>query len=353
MSESKPFPVGSEVYIIGLEDAPHLNGRRGKISTNIIKDADSIARQGIDLHDPWIDPKTKKEKWVRLSIRVDNLMESNTDIALKLGDLVLLYNLKAIEYNGKRGKIYSLPKQDDPEGRYGVLLDGSKDPIGIRALNIFLPKKRRKATAQLREERNNNCVDYAISTSKKNMDADQLAMMRMMMNMFLTKCKQVEVFGREIEPLPDFCAELENHGGGFPAGVDPKWAKQYLRTAFEQSSNLPHFFEFYIKGSNYEPSSEDIWKALTPIILPSYSGILVHVLLEISFQYILPKHTAPTLQIFFDTAIATRPIEKRCCTAELPILQLGLLTLVFCLRLSWPILQDQLLLGRSIFSGLI
>mmetsp|Transcript_9971 Transcript_9971/g.23771 ORF Transcript_9971/g.23771 Transcript_9971/m.23771 type:complete len:437 (+) Transcript_9971:932-2242(+) len=68
------------------------------------------------------------------------------------------------------------------------------------------------------------------------------------------------MYGRKIKPLPDFCNELRDDGGGFPKGVNPKWANAYLRTAFEQSSSMPHVFEAYFKSPDYKPEPTAILK---------------------------------------------------------------------------------------------
>ena len=56
---------------------------------------------------------------------------------LKIGDRVSLTKLKSTEYNGRVGKIVSLPKLNEVVGRYGVRLEDSEGaPIAIRRENI-------------------------------------------------------------------------------------------------------------------------------------------------------------------------------------------------------------------------
>lgn len=183
------------------------------------------------------------------------------DDHLKLGDRVLLTKLKSEDYNGKLGNIISLPKLNGDDGRYGIRIDNKAAPIAIRRENIVKVKNWKNTEQQL-EERQKKTIDGVVEESKNNMSADQLRMMRMMMNMFTTDEHQSKIFGRKIEQMPDFYQELRLEGGGFPHGVDKVWAGNYLRTAFEQSHNLPHFIEFYIKLADYEPTTEDIWKRL-------------------------------------------------------------------------------------------
>lgn len=181
------------------------------------------------------------------------------DDRLRIGDRVLLTKLKSEEYNGKAGNVVSLPKLNGDDGRYGIRLDNKAAPIAIRRENIEKVKSW-KSTEQQLEERKNTIE--AVEESKDNMSADQLGMMRMMMNMFMTDENQSKVFGRKIEPMPNFYQEPRLEGGGFPHGVDEVWADNYLRTAFEQSHNLPHFFEFHMRLADYEPEPRDILKRL-------------------------------------------------------------------------------------------
>lgn len=202
--------------------------------------------------------KSKRRQAVESVASAKSGAFAKAEDVLKIGDRVMLTKLKSEEYNGKLGNIISLPKTIVDDGRYGVRLDGKAAAIAIRRQNIELVKW--KSTEQQLEERKNTIE--VVEEAGDSMSADQLGMMRMMMNMFMTDENQSKVFGRKIEPMPNFYKELRLEGGGFPHGVDNGWADKYLRTAFEQSHNLPHFFEYHLKMANYEPEPRDVLKRL-------------------------------------------------------------------------------------------
>ena len=181
------------------------------------------------------------------------------DDRLKIGDRVLLTKLKSKEYNGKVGNVVSLPKLSGDDGRYGIRLDDKAAAIAIRRENIERVKIWKSTENQLEERK--NTIDEVVEEAKDSMSADQLGMMRMMTNMFMTDENQSKLFGRKIEPMPNFYQELLE-GVGFPHGVNKVWADNYLRTAYEQSNNLPHFFEFHLKMADYEPQPGDVLKRL-------------------------------------------------------------------------------------------
>lgn len=85
-------------------------------------------------------------------------------------------------------------------------------------------------------------------------DTDSMTKMRLMMNMLTTEEKQIELYGRKINLLPNFIGELRNEGGRFPKGVDSEWANSYLQSAFEQLYHEPHFHELYLKSPDFEPN---------------------------------------------------------------------------------------------------
>lgn len=193
---------------------------------------------------------------------------SNVPTSFHKGDRVALNGLKSAGYNGKFGTIFSVPKSTD--GRYGVLLDGADAPIAIQAGNIVLESSKRKSTRQQREERDRmqSCIEKSES---ETMNADQMAMMRMMRTMFMSEENEMKVFGRRIVPMPDFCSEIMNQG--LPSGVDREWANKYLRLAFEQASALPHMFELVFKQKDYQPAPADYLKRLgtnDPVTLKWY-----------------------------------------------------------------------------------
>ena len=146
-------------------------------------------------------------------------------VLLRIGDRVILHGLKSQEYNGKVGVVKSLPSAAEEGGeddqRYGILLLNAAvahKPVAIRRKNISLVSSSRKGkksddsggsdqgrhrykppttTEEQRKERDSRAIDY-IDRSQEHMTANQMELMRMMMNMFLTEEKQIEVFGRII-----------------------------------------------------------------------------------------------------------------------------------------------------------
>ena len=181
------------------------------------------------------------------------------NVELNVGDRVSLRALQSAQYNGKLGVIASVPKSADG-GRYGVLVDGTDAPVAIRSQNIFV-ERRRKSTQQQLEERDQ--MKSAMSLPKEQYaDADQMGMMRMMMNMFMTEEHQIKIYGRKIDPMPNFQDEVMNASGGIPAGVDLTWANKYLHLAFENASANPHLYEVFVKCGDYKPSSQDYIKRL-------------------------------------------------------------------------------------------
>jgi hypothetical protein len=84
-----------------------------------------------------------------------------------------------------------------------------------------------------------------------------MALIRLITNTFLDEEKQIQAFGRRIEVVPDFIAELKREGG-LPLGVDGRWALDYLRISYELASSLPHTFEIFLKKPSYEPHTKEI-----------------------------------------------------------------------------------------------
>lgn len=57
---------------------------------------------------------------------------------LGVGDGVVLRGLNANERNEGAGEVVSLPNDmNDPDGRYGIHLEGDSGRIGVRPINIF------------------------------------------------------------------------------------------------------------------------------------------------------------------------------------------------------------------------
>lgn len=201
----------------------------------------------------------KKSKKIKSPAAVAPLKPKSQEVVL--GDRVSLKDLKSTSYNGKLGVIVSIPKKANDD-RYGVLVDGADTPVAIRSQNItWRERSGRKSTLQLREER-----DWMIShierPREESCTADQMAMMRMMMTMFMTEEQQVALYGRTIDPMPNFQNELMEEGGGLPVGVDYDWANSYLRLSFENASANPQMFEVVFKSESYKPEPRDIAKRL-------------------------------------------------------------------------------------------
>ena len=192
----------------------------------------------------------------------------------KLGDRITLKDLVTSKYNGKHGTVSSLPTSANC--RYGIRVDGSKAAIAIHPQNIASANEshNRKTTQQLREERD-RLKSLATRSEKDSMSTDQLRMMRMMTNMFMTEEEQIKMYGRKIEPIPDFRTELIKEGGGFPSGVDNTWAANYLCMSYETASSLPHCHELMLKRGGFEPDRSDYLKRLgsnAPVKLEWFFG---------------------------------------------------------------------------------
>ena len=180
----------------------------------------------------------------------------------KLGDRVTLKDLVTTKYNGKHGTVASLPTSST-SCRYGIRIDGSKAAIAIHPQNIASANKSHcpKTTQQLREERD-RMRSLGTLSKEDAASADELRMIRMMTNMFMSEEQQFKMFGRKIEPVPDFRAELIKQGGGFPTGVDNTWADNYLCMSYENASLLPHYYELTFKKADFEPHKSDYGRRL-------------------------------------------------------------------------------------------
>jgi len=181
-----------------------------------------------------------------------------------IGDRILLGGLKTKKYNGKYGVVKSLPNAN--EGRHGILLDGMTAPVAIRLCNISHASSgsgesiRKKSTQEQLAEK--KLGTSHLEPSKDCPDADQLRQFRTMMNMFMTEEVQINMYGRKIDPVPDFLAELVDGGGGFPVDVDQRWAEKYIRKSFEDASGLPHYFEAFFKQPSWTPEPRYVFKRL-------------------------------------------------------------------------------------------
>ena len=75
--------------------------------------------------------------------------------------------------------------------------------------------------------------------------------------------EHIRMFGTKMEAMPDFCAEyLEQSGGKFPAGVNPRIGKKYLSAAYQHIRCLPFRLESLYRNSERGPPPEDelIWR---------------------------------------------------------------------------------------------
>ena len=62
---------------------------------------------------------------------------SKSPLEFQIDDRVTLKGLQSLQHNGKHGTIVSLPtKVRNEERRFGVRLDGSNRPIGVKPCNI-------------------------------------------------------------------------------------------------------------------------------------------------------------------------------------------------------------------------
>jgi hypothetical protein len=267
---------GDRVTLIGLksDNGEKYNGQHGTI-VNLYKNEKKPSSKKMDHEEHYgvqIDGVLKPWKLKRsnLLLLCTTEQEKNEVLAqeqiLQVGDRVVLYGLKTDKYNGLYGTIIALA---DPlnEGRFGVRLDKGRESLCIRPANIHklnanpsLPATSKKSTNQLKLERDK--MDEIVNgNSEDSTDVDMMAMMRQMTSMFLSKQQQIQIFGREIDPMPDYRAEVMQ-AGGFPVGVDHKWAHDRLRIRYEHSSTLPHMMELQFKHPNYEPEGKDILRRL-------------------------------------------------------------------------------------------
>ena len=123
--------------------------------------------------------KSKVTEGLRDPTGADNVDEPGSFV---VGDHVVLKGLKAVQYKGKRGEVVSLPKPTDVDSRYGILVEGNEAPIAIRPRNISLIEKHKSemSTEQLRGVRDDQ-LNLKRHTEEESMNANQLAIMRMMM----------------------------------------------------------------------------------------------------------------------------------------------------------------------------
>ena len=248
--------LGDRVSLSGLRKIG-MNGKRGTIVS--LPDASDEGRYGVR-----VDGSRKPVAIKPANILVDKcetskqIQEGAKDqVLLQKGDRVTLGGLKTSDLNGQQGIVVS-PSDPSNEGRYGVRINGMRKPMGIKPENLRLVKK---STLQYKKERD-AIQNLETRTSDEYLNADQMSMMRMLMENFSSDEQQIEVFGRKIEPMPDFRLEMINEGGGFPKFVDHAWANNLLRQAYEEDSALPHMHQLYFEMPDYEPDQKDFMKRL-------------------------------------------------------------------------------------------
>uniref|UniRef100_A0A7S4AFQ8 Uncharacterized protein n=1 Tax=Pseudo-nitzschia australis TaxID=44445 RepID=A0A7S4AFQ8_9STRA len=265
----KVLNKGDRVSLAGL----HTMGMNGKKGT-IVSLPNDDSSKGEGRYGVWVDG-SKNPIAIKATNIVTGACEGSEEVISKAktspfadtndqafqtpfqkGDRVTLVGLKASELNGKRGFIIS-PSNPANENRYGVRVDGIRKPMGIKPPN-FRPVV--KTTRELKKEYDEakSCVEY---NDNETLNADFLKMMRMMKNTYETEENQIKIYGRKIEPLPDFRLELINEGG-FPKAINYTWANNYLCQVYEQECNLPHMFELVFNSPEYKACPKDLLKRL-------------------------------------------------------------------------------------------
>lgn len=176
-------------------------------------------------------------------------------VELKIGYRVVLDGLKSTAYNDRRGTIHSLPRPGQTNGRYGILLDGSDKPVGIRREHIVLLSTNPKTTEEKRRERERTSVD----PQYQNVDFEQLQNVAALLSAF--ESMQRPSIRRSPAQLPDLYQELLS-GGGIPLGIRKEWAKKYLFSIRNQSIGFPQSAEMELKSGNFEPSTRDVYQRI-------------------------------------------------------------------------------------------
>jgi len=251
---SSGFSKGDRVVVSGMLQSIHLNDKHGtvvmapKSKTN---HPDEIAnmRYGVI-----VDGEKKP-----VAIKVSNLsLETTKQDTLdgqqrpfQVGDSVILQGLNTVKFNDQRGCIISGPDPSN-EGRYSVRLEKGEKVLKIKPLNI---------RPHFKNTENHTTVLNRMDKFKQFMrdevaDDDIVAMTKRMISN-LDAHGQTMLFGRPIEAIPDFMADIEREGG-LPVAVDYTWARNYLNQSHEMVSSLPHIMESQLKDSDYEPEPEEV-----------------------------------------------------------------------------------------------
>ena len=243
---------GDVVLVSGLIRSARLNGRLGKV-VSVPKDQRIATAPVEDMRYGVQILGEEKPLGIKLSnISLVNIKSENAP-TFQIGDQVDLHGLTTAKFNGRSGVVVKGPDPSN-EDRYGVRMDKGNQVLSIKIANLRIHVK---TTKELEIERN-NLIDVANPTREEALDADQLALLRQFTNASFGEDGQNPLYGRRVDALPDFIAELEREGGGYPIGVDRRWASKHLRESFENASALPHGYEWIFKQPEYKPDAKDI-----------------------------------------------------------------------------------------------
>ena len=239
------FGIGDLVSLQDLQNV-ELNGQRGRIVRG-----EKDGRYGV-----LVEGESKP-----VAVKVSCLSRP----PLQPGDRVSLHGLKTTAMNGQNGRISSKL----PDGRYAVFLDRGHSTKSFNLVN--LKHEVAKTTKELRDEKGEILGRI---NSEDNMSADQLSIMRQMMNHFMTQDHERMMFGRVIEKVPDYRSEFFS---AYPdlCGGEYEWLNELLRLDYENACTLPHLHEVAFKSEGFSPPLEWILKRLGsnhPLVLSWYEA---------------------------------------------------------------------------------
>jgi len=253
---AKGLSKGDRVLISGMLQAVHLNGKSGIVAA-VLKSkkigAGDVAnvRYGIQVDGEKEPVAIKLSNWT-----LETSMNETVDgPRFQIGDSVVLHSLVTATFNGRYGRILT---GHDPlnGGRYCVGLEKGGKMLKIKPKNIRLYVKN---TEELKTERN-RIRDANHPTEIEVADVNTMAFLRMM-TLTCGEEEQIKMFGRRIEAVPDFRAEVQRDGG-FPIAVDSTWANNHLSQSYECASSLPHLMEMQFKDPDYIPQPKEVMRRL-------------------------------------------------------------------------------------------
>jgi len=246
------FQIGERVSLHSLETAKY-NGKHG-IVVSLPTASDDRYGIRVDGKKATLAIRSRNLSFVgKTQVETSSVSSNGIEYPFEVGDRVVLHNLQTAKYNGRSGVIVSTPEHG--EERYGVRLDGEIVSIAVRRHNL-----RVKTTQELKEELSRH---ESYMRTEDVAQVDQLRMLRLMVDQGMTEEHQIKIYGRKIEPLPDFRAELLHESGNrFPVGVDPAWANGFLQEVFENAHGLPHHLELHLKQEDWEPEKHEYIKRL-------------------------------------------------------------------------------------------